>query len=181
MNIDRQSPSLGNQLAKMPKTLLLALVSTLPLIFLSPQVANAQATNCPIGGGTADANITPFISDEASGSTSTLANTIQNVLPSSWKTTVGIPSNAASSTWFGTGSFGTATPFQYQDPVTKNISSTTAVSTKISLTDFTSCIAIPPSPATVPVVSIGASTVMQDTAPYPYNTSPTTTILESDQ
>jgi uncharacterized repeat protein (TIGR01451 family) len=172
MYIDRQSPPLVNQLAKMRINLSLVLVSTLSLIFLSPQAAKAQATNCPIGGGVADANITPFVSDEASGSTPTLANTIQNVLPSSWKTTVGIPSNAASSTWFGTGSFGTTTPFQYQDPVTKNISSTTAVSTKISLTDFTSCIAIPPSPATVPAVLIGNSTVMQDGAPYPYNTTP---------
>jgi uncharacterized repeat protein (TIGR01451 family) len=145
---------------------------TVPLIIFTPQAAQAQANSCVLGGGTADPNITATISTDIAGSTASTFNTIQNVLPSTWKSSVGIPTNAVNKPWFGNTLPGNISSFQYQDPITKNIATTTVTSTKISLTDFSSCIAVPPSPATVPTVALSNSNILQDTAPNPYNVNP---------
>jgi uncharacterized repeat protein (TIGR01451 family) len=152
------------------KNLFFLLGCTVPLVVFTPQSAQAQANSCVIGGGTADPNITATISNEVTGSTASTFSIIQNTLPSTWKNSVGIPTNAVNKPWFGNTLPGNINSFQYQDPISKNIATTTVTSTKISLTDFSTCIAIPP--ATVPTVVLSNSNVLQDVAPNPYNISP---------
>jgi uncharacterized repeat protein (TIGR01451 family) len=157
--------------------------STLSMILVFPEVAKGQTNPCAFGGGPADSLIQYLylISHEVAGSGTSMANTIQ-ILPDSWKSSVGIPvpsripgihertANAASTTWFGT-SLSTATPssFQYHDPVLKSNTNVNVTSLKISFTNFSSCTA---ATTAIPTLNLFSASALQSTSPHPYNTNP---------
>ncbi len=148
----------------------LACASILPLIFLIPQSTWAQSPPPPLPAcSTVPGNITPFISDEAIGSS--ITSTVRDTLPETWKTSVGIPSNAANVPWSFTALSGTLTTstFQYQDPLTKTFSTVTVENRRISLTSSASCTAPATLTGTLPGVVIGSGLTLQDAAPSPYN------------
>jgi uncharacterized repeat protein (TIGR01451 family) len=122
---------------------------TLAVAVLSPQIARAD---CPIGGGTTDPNISPYISAEVFGSSTTALTKVDD-LDNPWRTAAGLPQTGTIVPWFNT----TSTPASF---------TTNGVTTSVQLIDLNPVDSCTGTPATGSP-SLATTVALQANAPRP--------------
>jgi hypothetical protein len=119
-------------------------------------------TACPIGGGTADRAITPYISPEVYGTSTTAANiasrglAVDN-LDNAWRAAAGLPQTGTVVPWFGT----TASPIGSPSSFTTNGVNVTVE--LINLAPVDSCTGT----VNASGASLSSGSALQDAAPRP--------------
>jgi uncharacterized repeat protein (TIGR01451 family) len=121
---------------------------------------------CTVGGGTADASITPYLSAEVRRDVAA-TRPLVNALDDNWRTAVGQPTDPVLEGWYGKSTAPSAGPtsFTYRDPLT---ATTTAVSVdvvQIPIGGSANCAGELRTAGSAPAISF--SDTLQSSAPRP--------------
>lgn len=131
----------------------------------SVMVTTTGSDSCLLGGGTADASITPYISGEVRRN-AIATRSLVDTLDDSWRTAVGQPANPELTSWFGTASNaqGSINNFDYVDPMTSQSVAVTLELVQIPIGE-NSCTGETTTAGSSPILSNSSS--LQSSAPRP--------------